>query len=351
MDIKSFFKKKEFFFGLDIGASSMKCVELDMAGARPVVTRCRQTPVTPDIFMSYSIQNGEKAGDSIMTLLDGFDFENKRAVVSIPGPSVFTKRIAIPKVPLSELADTIQFEAGNFIPHNINAVHLDYHVFGETDKNQLDVLVVAVKNEVIESVIDAAGFAGVSVGIADVDLFALQNVFEFNYPELVGKNIALVNIGSRYTGVNMCRGGESLFTGDIAVGGRAATEMIMQALGLSFDEAEAAKISGENSDVNEMLPEVVEYTATELNRQLSFFWNATGSDESIDALFLSGGGSLLTGLQEALQEKTGIECHVLNPFNGIDSALDEQIESPEQYAVAVGLSMRQFGDKIQPVLE
>ena len=153
MNIETLFRKSNKFFGLDIGQSSIKVVELEPLGGNH------------DRFK----QRGEEVF-RLQILL------NKKAVIGLPGPSVFTKRIKVPKVDESELLSSVQFEAANYIPHNIQAVKLDYAVIKEVGKDSLEVLVVAVKNEIIDSYTDAVMMAGIQVGIADVDFFALQNI-------------------------------------------------------------------------------------------------------------------------------------------------------------------------------
>lgn len=355
MDFKGLFQKKELFFAVDVGASSVKVVEFDLTGGRPRLIHSSSAPLTGEVFTSNSISQSQKVADKINSILDNHNVGSKRAVVAVPGPSVFTKRIKMAKASDEELDTNVQFEAGSFIPHNINAVKLDYHVLGESTKNQLDVLVVAVKNEIIDSYLDTLGIAGVNVGIVDVDYFALQNVFELNYPEYFQSNVALVNIGARYSAINICRDGQPLFTGDISVGGRQFTEALAEGLGLSVEEAEKLKrgkiADSPNSEAaRDVLKKSVEEAAIELNRQLSFFWSSTGSDEGIDKIMLCGGGSLTVGLVEELQERTGIECELLDPFRAVERTGEASTDEERVYGIAAGLALREFGDKVKPIL-
>lgn len=348
MSILSLLKKKEYLFAVDIGSTGIKVIELDLAHSKPKLTTHVIGGLAGEIFSSNSITQGQKVADRLSGLLDGIELGDKRAVVGIPAPAVFTKRIKIPAVAPKDLRDHISLEAGNFIPHNINAVKLDYHVVGEAEKNQIEVLVVAAKNETVDSFSDALGLAGINVGIVDIDLFALQNMFEINYPEYIDQNVALINIGARYSAVNICSKGETLFTGDISIGGRSITESLAEQLGVSFDEAEKLKLSG-SSDAKSALALPVELAAGEINRQLSFFWNATGSEEGIDLVGLVGGGALTPGLRAAIAERTGIETIVLDPYkeislDGSDHGANKDTH-PALFGIAVGLALRSFGDR------
>ena len=354
MDLKKLFGKKEAFIGVDIGSSGIKLVELDISGVKPKLLNLGVVPVSEVIIANNQISNPSKASELVTSLLEANSIVDRRVVTAVPGPSVFTKKIKVQKVELEELATNIQFEAGNFIPHNINAVKLDFHIIGDTGKGQLDVLVVAVKNEVINSFVDCLALSGLDTAIVDVDYFCVQNMFEQGYPELLNKTVALINIGHRYSGVNIVRGGQSLFTGDVSVTGKQFTDALVEATGQTADKVEKLKrnLKSAASDpkVEAAIKKQLEQSANEFNRQLSFFWSASGADDGIDQIMLSGGGAVTPGLAEALAAKTGLECALLDPFRGIDvgSGFDQNYlrEVAPLMSVGVGLAMRMTGDRV-----
>ncbi|MCB0352081.1 MAG: type IV pilus assembly protein PilM [Bdellovibrionales bacterium] len=353
MVFKGLFRRSEALVSIDFGASAIKLVELDLANSTPRLANIGMLPVSGEIFTGNTLSRGEKAADIVSALLESNGVEERRVVTAMPGPSVFTKKIKMQKMGLEELASNIQFEAGNFIPHNIDAVKIDFHIIGESGKNQLDILVIAVKNEIIESFVDCVALSGLETAIVDVDYFALQNIFELSYPEHIEDTVALINVGARYSSINICRGGESLFTGDIAVGGKAVTEAVETMAGLSSEEAERMKCQDPtNEAVKLIIEDQVEQSASEFNRQLSFFWSASGAEEGIDRIYITGGGSLIPGLREQLAEKTGLECSVLDPLKGIDAgeSFDEALlrELGPRMAIGLGMSLRQPADKITP---
>ena len=356
----SLFNKHESLVCVDIGASSIKLLEMDTTGAEPLITNIAMAPLADGVFASNILNKTEVAAEEITKLLSSHGIADKRIITAMPAPSVFTKRVKMPKLDYSELASNIEFEASNFIPHNIDAVRLDFHVIGETGKNQLDVLVVAVKNEIIDSYMDCFGLAGLDVAVVDVDYFAIQNMFELVCPEKINSTTALINIGSRYSAVNICRAGESLFTGDISAGGKVFTEAISLELGITSNEAEDLKkqklgTDEDSESLKDILDEKIQHVAAEYNRQLSFFWNASGAEGGIDEILLTGGSAVIPGLKEELSERTGINCSLLEPLHGlktIDGIDETYIKEVEPYmAIAVGLGIRQPGDKIIPEWE
>lgn len=357
MSLADLFNSKEELISIDIGESSIKILELDMGGGRPKLLNIGVTPLSQDVFVNNIIKAPETVSEQIHTWIEANRIGDKRIVTAMPSSNVFTKRITMQKMGINELSNNIQFEAGNFIPHNIDDVKLDYHIIGESSANDYDVLVAAVKNEIIDSYLEALTLAGLEVAVVDVDYFALQNAFELSYPEHFSNTVALINIGARYSSINICRSGDSLFTGNIAVGGKLFTEAIREETGLSFKESEALKKNLDTSHeyyalAQDVIERNLDFASSEINRQLSFFWNASGADGRIDQIVLTGGCSQLPGMREELQEKTGVDTSFLDPFKGLEIGTDFEaayLEELKPYmAICVGMGLRQPGDKLIP---
>lgn len=344
---------RESLISIDVGASSVKLVEIDINAGRPQLKNVAIASFDQEVFSNNVITKPEYVAEHIMTLLETNELEDKRVVTAMPGPTVFTKKVKMQKMPLKELDSNIRLEAGNFIPHNIDAVRLDYHVLNEVGKNRIEVLVVAVKNEIIDSFTECFALAGLEVAVIDVDYFAMQSAFEISYPDLVDETVALINMGSRYSSVNITQDGGTLFTGNLSVGGKLFNDALVQELGISNAEAEEMKKQdSENASAMEVLSRNVDYVASEFNRQLSFFWNASGAEEGIDRILLSGGGAQVQGLLDDLSVKTGLECELLDPLKNVELGDDfDQTfisEVGSQMAVAIGMGGRSAGDRIIP---
>lgn len=360
MPLLSLFRKREPLLSLDIGSSAIKLIEFDLAGSKPRLVNIAMAPLSSDVISNNAIAKTDVVSQQITALIEANSISPKRASITLPGPSVFTKKVRIQSMDLSELGSFIQMEASNFVPHDIDAVRLDYHVCGYTDDDQIEILVVAVKNEIIDSYLEALSLSGLEAGLVDVDYFAAQNMFEMNYPELVESTVALLNIGSRYTSINICRGGDSLFTGDIAVGGKLVSDALVEELGLSADEAEKLKRKlapgkSEFENARSVVAKNVDYMASEYARQLSLFWNAAGAEGGIDKIMLCGGSAGTGEIDKAVREKTEIECEIIDPFRNVecgDTFDSDYLKEISPYmGVAIGLALRQPGDKIYPETE
>ena len=157
------------------------------------------------------------------------------------GSSVIIKRISIADMTDEELAESIKWEAEQYIPFSIDDVNVDFQKLGPgAAEGQADVLLVAVKKDKINDYVNLVKDAGLEPVVVDVDAFALANMCELNY-EVEAGITALLNIGASVMNINILRDGVSIFTRDITVGGNRYTEALQRDAGLSYDDAEKIK--------------------------------------------------------------------------------------------------------------
>ncbi|MEK6718709.1 MAG: type IV pilus assembly protein PilM, partial [candidate division NC10 bacterium] len=255
-----------------------------------------------------------------------------------------------------ELEEAIPFEAEQYVPYAVEDVNLDFQVLESTnpEANEMDVLLVAVKKDVINDYLSIISTAGLQAVVVDVDAFALQNAFEIAYELDREQVVGLVNLGAAVMNINILLGGVSEFTRDSALGGNRYTESIQKMLGLSYEQAETLKLGGEVDgrsfeDARPAIDMVNTELAGEIRRSFDFFRSSSHSD-TIHRVILSGGCARLPGLVEFLSENLEIPCEVANPLRNIKT--DPKTFDPEyleviapQLAVSVGLALRQAGDK------
>src|SRR5207244_11785348 len=169
-------------FGLDIGASSIKVVEL-VQGRGGYALRSHALVTLPrDAIIEGSIRKPEVVTDAIRECVRKARIATSAAVVSVSGRDSIVKRVPLPKVSVKELADAILLEAEHHIPFAIDEVFLDYQVVGETATSMSVVLVATKKLKVLEYVAAVEG-AGLEAIVVDLDGFAVQNQFELNHPD------------------------------------------------------------------------------------------------------------------------------------------------------------------------
>ena len=347
-------KKVEQLVSIDIGTSAIKVMELDVSGKRPKLIAVGIGATPAGAINNNVVTKSDQVASVIRSVIEANDIKATKAVVALPGPCAFIKKISVAAHTMKDLEANIAFEAGNYIPHRIENVFLDYQVLRNSGNGSMEVLLVAVKNEIVSALIDTVSKAGLEPVIADVDYFALENMFELNYPEEKKHTVALINVGARFSSINIMQDGESLFAGDVSVGSRLYTDALCETLNMQPIEAEQAK-SGKipaNFDANlvhETIERTTEHVVSELHRQLGFYWNAAATDRAIEAIFVCGGGAQVQGLIEELHVRTGSNCKLIESFRQIDwsSNFDKDFihEIEPAMSVSVGLAIRRLGDK------
>jgi type IV pilus assembly protein PilM len=351
------FGKRRAAVGLDIGSSAVKAIELRPSGKGYKVIGFASEPIPRDSIVDGAIVDGAAVTAAIRRLFDGGSFKTKEVVASLSGSAVIVKKINLPVMTPAELAQSIQWEAEQYIPFDVQDVNLDYQILDEgnkTDgKGSMDVLLVAAKKDKIADYAGVISQAGRVPVVVDVDAFALQNTYEVNYGAKNNDIVVLLNAGASAVNINILRGDQSLFTRDISIGGNTYTEAIQRELNLSFEHAEHAK-RGEpvdgitHEDIKSVLHAITESLLLEIQKTFDFF-KATTSWERIDRILVSGGASAVEGLSQALEDRFSAPVEALDPFRKVTLDQSKAAASGEDLArtaaVAVGLALRHAGDR------
>jgi type IV pilus assembly protein PilM len=351
-------KKAKAVVGLDIGSSAVKAIELKPSGKSFKVTAFAIEAVPPDSIVDGAIIDGAAVADAIRRLFENKKFKTNEVAASLSGNAVIVKKINLPVMTEAELAESIYWEAEQYIPFDIQDVNLDYQILdpgtGSDSKGTMEVLLVAAKKEKIADYTGVISQAGRVAVVVDVDAFALQNAYETNYgmdPQAV---VVLLNAGASAININILTGDQSVFTRDISMGGNAYTEAVQKELNLPFDSAEQVKkghaVDGISpDDVRPVLHAMTENVLLEIQKTFDFF-KATASSDRIDRIVLSGGGSRVDGFTQALQDRFGAPVESFDPFRKISFDPGKLgVSDPDNLvptvAVAVGLALRRAGDR------
>ena len=345
---------------MDIGSSHIKLMELehDTRGGPPRLANFGMVQLPPEAIVDGAVMNTNVIVDAIRELVQQNRVKAKFVAASVSGNAVIIKRINLPQMTVEELEESIQWEAEQYIPFDINDVNIDVQILegASEDPGQMEVLLVAARKELVNEYQALIQQAGLRPAIVDVDAFAVANMYELNY-EKQEEAVALVNIGASNVNIHVLRNGVSAFTRDISAGGRQFTEEIQRTLNISYEQAEAMKVGGSDGDDRAVVPEVIERVlasvgenlATEVQRSIDFYLS-TSAEGTLDRVLLSGGAARTPGLARAISQQTGLPTEVADPFRRIQ--IDERAFNPAflndvcpQAAVVVGLAMRQVGDK------
>ena len=344
--------------GLDIGSSSIKLVQLKESKKGISLASFSMAPLPSEAIVDGALMNSTAVVDTIQGMISNQKLKNRQVAISISGHSVIIKKISLPAMTPEELDESIKWEAEQYIPFDVNDVHIDYQILQtRPEQGQMDVLLVAAKKDIVNEyagVVREAGLEPVCVGI---DCLTIQQCFELNYGYPPGETVVLIDVGASTVNINVVANGITTFTRDIAMGGNQFTEEIQKQLNVSYDEAEAYKLGGERGvDADSVVPQEVERVmgtvsesmASEIHRSLDFYM-ATSSEGRISRIYLSGGTAKVPALARTLENRIGVACELVDPFRGIQ--IDPKLFNLDYInavrplaAVAVGLGLRKPGD-------
>jgi type IV pilus assembly protein PilM len=375
-------------FGLDIGSSVVKAVQLRRTSRGIELEKFAAVPIFP---------GGRPDGDTdvrsakiaaIQRAVQAAKINAKHVISSVSGESIIVRYIQLPQMTEEELRNALRYEAEEYIPFHIDEVNLDSHILNLTDEGgakRINVLLVAAKKELINEHLELVRGAGLVPEIVDVDSFALFNCYEQSQHPAPDEVIVLVDIGAEITNINIYQDGLSHFARDINIGGETITAAVQQKLGMGFQEAEQLKYTdgvpvvhrperggaedtADSSFIDSIQGAVDQMTGDDLGddsvesqssrvikgamntllgevrRSLQFFENQV-SGKPVTRMVISGGTAKLPNLAEYFSQEIGIPVEILNPLGGISinsKTIDSQTlqNSAEMLGVSIGLALR-----------
>ncbi len=351
------FASKKDIVGIDVGSSAVKVVRLRESRGTYHLANIGIMPLDSETIVDNTIMNSTAIVDSIRNLLNAMKIKTKRVATSVSGHSVIIRKISLPVMSEAELEASIQWEAEQYIPFDISEVNIDFQILGPDarDPSQMNVMLVAAKKDFVDDYTAIFAEAGLEPVVMDIDCFAVENMFDYNYGFVENEVVALIDLGASATSVSVLKGDASIFTRDIQTGGNLLSEELQKRLGVSSEEAERAKLGDRNiadvdpDSVDEILADAIENLVQEVQRSLDFF-AATFSEDQVSKVYLTGGVSNSAKVREKLEERLGIPAEKVDPFRNV--MINEKEFDPEyldalgpMFSVAAGLAMRKVGDK------
>ena len=353
--------------GIDVGSTSIKAALLKPVKGGYSLLNFGMTSLPPDTIVDGEVENPTAISEGIKNLMKSEKLSSyKHCAFSVSGQDVIIKKITVPLMSEEDLAESIQQEAEQYIPFDIDEVNVDFQivsaegdiprkgekVVGDEDR-QMDVLLVAAKKNLVDEQKEIIQQAGLKAVVVDLDIFALENGYEVSGGLAMDDTFALVNIGASSTNVNIVENGVTAYTRDMSVGGNNITEMIQKNLNVGFRDAESIKLGHLTESVTEadLIPHIqrgVAEICSELTSTIEMYQKT--SNERVKRIHLSGGTAMMEGIERMVTEETGLEADVINPFPNIKVSPkifdQEYIDTIAPMAViAIGLATRKLDDK------
>lgn len=341
--------------GVDISPSAVKVVELGEAAGGAVELRGYAIEqFEKGAVVDGNIAQPEVVAAALTRALSKIGTRTRGVALAMPASAVIAKRIKLPAGLTEEDYEVqVESEASNYIQFPIEEVNLDFQVLGPTnsDDDEVEVLLVASRKEQIEDRVAIAEMCDLQAVVVDVESYASRLAVQYvtdglpNHAQ--GEVIAVFDIGSAVTMLSVYLDTEIVFEREQTFGGQTLTQDLVRLYGLTPEEAELKKKSGDLPEgfQTEVLTPFVEQGAANITRTLQFFFTSTEYTK-VDRIYLSGGTSVVPGLAEAVAERTQLPTALLVPFDGMQigsGVRERQLEADAPaLTTACGLALRRF---------
>lgn len=348
----SIFKGVGDFFGLDIGTSSIRVVQLtkrnnsDGAGEF-VLKHFGYVPVDTKTVMSDSKSGQSKLGETIMTAIGQSGIKTKDVAIGMPSSKTFTTVVDVPNQTEAELEQTIKYQIDQYIPMSIDEAKVDWAFLGQSpnDPNKQEVLLASTAIEYAESRLEFIENLGLEVIAAEPDQIALSR--SLNVPEPNSASF-IVDFGETTTDLAIVYNGSPKLVRAIPIGISTLIKSSVQNLSIQEDQARQFilkfglapdKLEGR---VYKALENNLENFASELNKSIKFF-QTKYPNIKISRIIASGFAGVIPMMNNYIANKTGITTSVGNPWHNVALTPEQQRQIADvaaEFAVAVGLAQR-----------
>lgn len=351
--------------GLDIGSKNIKLVFLKPAGQNKFCLQYFQTIPLPDEISTADVLPENRISTLVPVLREVFTKNKKlpkNVAVSVAGSSVVIRYLKLPIMTKEELEKSINIEVEPFIPFPINEVYLSFDIIGEVIDEGVrknEVVVAAVKKDVVDTLISLLSQCGLTPMFIDVDSFSLERTINYNY-ELKEEVVCLVNIGANITTVSIIENlttrvsrdltfGINYFLNDLQKTRQLQPSEILEYLkndGLIISDEEKEEYLMQNKktelSISKDLSVLLKELTTEIHKIIDFYYFQKGEQKPLSKIFLSGGGCIIRNLALYFSNEFKIETEILDPFRNIKNAEVVPDDVKPLFSVAVGLAAKPY---------
>ena len=335
---------------LDIGTSAIRICELVPTKAGFQLVRYYQRDLNIDPAMEEE-DKAERRREVLSDLLKEAKIRTKKTIVAVPGQSVFTRNRPLPPVPEYKVTQIVRYEIQQQIPFSLDQIAMDYQVLDRTEAGGYDVMMAAIKVDVVEKHLEILRKTRRRIDVVDVSPIAaynwLRHTGEFGED---GQCVALLDLGATTTDIVIQKDNQFKFTRSLHVGGNDITTAIAANFNMSFEDAERLKRekgfapTGDpkrDGRGGEVIGRVLARLVGEINRSFAYFRSQPGGGP-VTRVIVTGGGACLKNTIPFLQNQLRVDVRIAQPLAGIavSPKANEASEHPEQACVVLGLALR-----------
>ena len=335
---------------LDIGSSTIRLCELSETKAGLQLSRYVYKDYNCDPALDEEERRSARS-TALKELLAETKVRTKKTIFGVPGQSVFTRTRSLPPVPEYKVTQIVRYEIQQQIPFGLDQIAMDYQVLDRTEAGGYEVMMAAIKVDVVDKQVEILQEAKRSVDTVDVCPFAVYNWLKHT-GELGEQNdcVAIIDIGAVTTDIVIEREGQFRFTRPLNIGGNDVTKAISTSFNMNWLDAERLKRErgfaptddpARDGKGGEVIGGVLQRLVSEIMRSFAYFRSLPGGGQ-VNRVVLCGGGACLRNIIPYLQKQLQLDVRIAQPLAGLAIAPDAQLvnEHPEQACAVLGLALR-----------
>lgn len=335
------------FFGLDIGTTGLRVVQLRGGGPVKSLAHYSQLVLTEKLSLSDAPADQKKLGEAVQKVMAQAGISTKNVAVGLPSSRVFTTVVDIEKLSQEELAKSLRYQANSLIPTPLAESKIDWAVLGDAPNQpgKVEVLLSSITNEYIESRLDMLEACGLNVIAFEPDAMALVRAV---VPIDVVTPTLVLDVGSSATDLVITMNGAPRLTRSIPTGAEAIVRSAVQSL--NIDQAQAEQFVFKfglskdklESQVYNAIIATVDLLTSEIEKSIKFFQNRYPTSK-LDRIIVTGAGATLPEFPVYIANKFTITVEIGNAWRNVSFPSDQQnelIASANHFNVAAGLAER-----------
>lgn len=334
------------FFGLDIGLSAIKVVQLSHTGPDTwALKHYGYAPINLRIAMADSQEAKKRLGEIIMTVVGQSGIKTNNVAIGLPSSKSFVTVVDVPKVDTNELDSTLKYQIDEYIPMDIDEAKVDWKLLGQSlhDPSQLEVLIASTSKEYAEERLELVEGLGFDVVAIEPDPIAMiRSVVPVNAQDaqmIVDIGEKSINVAMTFANVprlvRTIPNGLDSFVSTLVHGLNVQEEQARQFImkfGLAPDKLDGKIVSALSPSLDSVV--------SELAKSIKFFQTRYPST-NVSNILLAGYTSTMPQLNQYLSNKIGIPVMIANPWQRVATPNDQQFNAvASEFAVAVGLAQR-----------
>lgn len=333
-------------FGLDLGFSSLKVMQVDWINKQQRVTGYGVTSFDPRAIKDGVIVEPELIAKVMKDLFEHNiigEITTRRVTSAIPASRTFNRTMSLPKLNKKDLMEALQLEAEQYIPVPVEDLYMDYSVIQENDK-EMEVLAVAAPKKIIDSYIALNRLMGLETIALETSIGAAGRLFV--QAEQSDVPAILIDFGSISSDITIYDGG-LIVTGTVAGGGDSFTDLISDKLKVTRQEAHVIKtkyglgVSKKQKEITEALSPILDQLLKEIRRMIRYYEERSSTKRKVGQVVTMGGGANMPGLSEHMTNLLRLPVRMCDPWQHIDFSNLQPPNTVEKsmYVTVAGLAL------------